>query len=628
MDLASLSKAAAKFGLGRVFPPTGRGLSDALITACARTDRVLGCGFGDTLSTNLAGRYDEVDLLASLLVVSTLSGRVEEFAAACVEANPQDFDEDVIGAEPITFLTVLARELHDEVRGRAKISASPLFAWFSVLQGDATLGELGGLRRTQQEVAGRLGEFQVLNVARQPARVRAGLPPGVPQFFRGREAVLEQLDGPNDAATVITAVRGIGGVGKTQLAAAFYRRHLGAGSQFEVAAWVDARASIDAQLVALAVKVGIAEDCDPAVTVARLLEWLASTERRWLLVVDNVMTPEHLGKLLRVGGNGRLVIISRYVDWRDHATVIPIDTFAPDVAAGLLRDVAERPNDPDAETLARRLGYLPLALVLAGSFCRERDQPFARYLGTLDERGVAHLDQATDIAYQRAVTAIWQESLEGARASCQLAPLLLGLLSHLNWQAVDHVWLTAGLACLAPFNDPDNVDDALAALRAFSLVKLHDGHIEVIHGLIAEGAVTATADGISETSTAALTVDFLKAASSAVTEAMSKALLRHLLAAAKVLGNDHPDTLTVKRQIANVHAYLSDSFFRKGDFAGAVTEYMQVPDADPNMLAYMWDAAGWPLQHCPTLGRGVDQHVSDSPGSPDGKLTEADMKNI
>ena len=55
MDLASLSKAAAKFGLGRVFPPTGRGLSDALITACARTDRVLGCGFGDTLSTNLAG---------------------------------------------------------------------------------------------------------------------------------------------------------------------------------------------------------------------------------------------------------------------------------------------------------------------------------------------------------------------------------------------------------------------------------------------------------------------------------------------------------------------------------------------------------------------------------------------
>jgi tetratricopeptide (TPR) repeat protein len=344
------------------------------------------------------------------------------------------------------------------------------------------------------DASARVGQTIFRSGREVPDFIRFGQPPIVPTFFSGREELLEALGQRPAAPTVLTAVGGIGGVGKTQLAAAYFRSHLHVGSPYAMAAWLDARSGLEAQLVALAATLGLGEDPDLGVTVKRLLSWLASAKQPWLLVVDDVTSPGKLGDLLKVGGNGRLVLTSRYADWGKFATVLRVDIFGPEAAAALLRAVAERPDDPEAEALADRLGGLALALVLAGTFCREKTLSFGAYSERLHEHGIAYLDQANDQAYARAVSAVWKDSLDVAADRCASAPLMLAVLSWLDWRSVSRSWLTKGLVDRGPFASEAAIEDALAALRSFALVSLDDERIEVLHGLIAEGAEAPLAD--------------------------------------------------------------------------------------------------------------------------------------
>ena len=142
-----------------------------------------------------------------------------------------------------------------------------------------------------------------------------------PGLFVGRAGELARLDaamaGPG--GVVVQAVHGLGGVGKSTLAAQWAAAHAG---DYTLTWWITAAtpADIDAGLAALAVAL------QPALTGVLPLEalregavqWLAA-HSGWLVILDNVTDPADVAPLLARAPAGRYLITSRRASgW--HAT--------------------------------------------------------------------------------------------------------------------------------------------------------------------------------------------------------------------------------------------------------------------------------------------------------------------
>jgi len=113
---------------------------------------------------------------------------------------------------------------------------------------------------------------------------------------------------------------------------------------------------------------------DIARTSDRMREWLQNNPR--LLILDNFEDIETVNEVLaRLRHSGlRLLITSRRTDWNTALglKILPVYQFSPDESIKFLRNYVskERESDKELAKLAEHLGYLPLALELAGRYLR------------------------------------------------------------------------------------------------------------------------------------------------------------------------------------------------------------------------------------------------------------------
>ncbi|HVS41184.1 MAG TPA: NB-ARC domain-containing protein, partial [Candidatus Dormibacteraeota bacterium] len=208
--------------------------------------------------------------------------------------------------------------------------------------------------------------------------------PRVVAHFTGRDTELARLEealGERHQAVITQTVTGLGGVGKTQLAAAYAHRHV---DEYEVVAWVRAEDGGIADLAALAGHLTLpVEGLTPEEQGQRVVRWLESTERSWLLVLDNVATPAHLAALCPSSGPGRVLVTSRRRDFDQFGPVVAVGVFDELTAVGYLMDRTGRSGERAAAgRLAQAVGYLPLALSHAAAYCTTRTN-FEGYLALL-----------------------------------------------------------------------------------------------------------------------------------------------------------------------------------------------------------------------------------------------------
>ena len=126
-------------------------------------------------------------------------------------------------------------------------------------------------------------------------------------LFPGETVVLVH-GGESDAVSVA-----MGGTGKTQLAVEFTQALRNARA-VDVLVWVTAssRDAILAGFARAAGAVGAGDpDADARDAAARFTAWLAHTERRWALVLDDLIDLADLDGLWPAGPNGQIVITTR-----------------------------------------------------------------------------------------------------------------------------------------------------------------------------------------------------------------------------------------------------------------------------------------------------------------------------
>ncbi|MER6921362.1 tetratricopeptide repeat protein [Streptomyces spiralis] len=339
---------------------------------------------------------------------------------------------------------------------------------------------------------------------------------------RGRDELFGQVEAALSApgTRLVQVLCGMGGSGKTTIALELVSRRL---SRAEQVWWVDARqeTTLEAGLRAVARQAGASEDqLRAGDTTDVLWSYLAQYERPWLLVVDNADDPVLLdgpGKLsegtgwirLPADSRGSVLVTTRDSTpqtWGGACALHPVRPLTGDditSAVQILRDHAGEVagSSDEARLLARRLGGLPLALRLAGTYLadannvpapyREPDTPvdFRSYHAALD-RGLEHVDRDNVIAqtWAMSVKLLDQRGLALAQPLLRLiatfadAPLPYTLLltprtlassGELAQLDGPGVWgLLTALAGLGLIDlQPSTSSNALPALRVHPLVR-------------------------------------------------------------------------------------------------------------------------------------------------------------
>ena len=208
------------------------------------------------------------------------------------------------------------------------------------------------------------------------------LPPRNPAFT-GRDellvAVRQRLLAGDTA--VVQAFQGMGGVGKTQLAAEYAYRFAGT---YDLAWLVHAEQAglIGDQFAALGAALGcLPPGADTELVRATVLGELRE-RGRWLLVFDNAQAPADITGWLP-GGGGHVLITSRERNWAQIAASIDVDVLARPESVAILQGRVTGLTEGDADRLAHQLGDLPLAVAQAAGFMAETGVTAAQYLNLL-----------------------------------------------------------------------------------------------------------------------------------------------------------------------------------------------------------------------------------------------------
>jgi tetratricopeptide (TPR) repeat protein len=250
-------------------------------------------------------------------------------------------------------------------------------------------------------------------------------------------------------------------------------------------------------------------------------DWLRDEKNgRWLLILDNaddasVLSPAddgsqrsngsgHLSRYLPSSRHGSVLVTSRtnraamqVVEDRD---IIPIEPMHDAAAHALLRKKLGGiwEEDGSIAKLATTLEYMPLALVQAAAYIRERAprcsvQQYSEDYRQSDSRKTSMLNQEAgylrrDVEASNSVLITWQISFDHIRNTRRSAADLLSLMSFFDRQGIQEALLrlssTATESVLAVQTD-DQFENDVLTLREYSFIAVtRDANTFEMHSLV------------------------------------------------------------------------------------------------------------------------------------------------
>jgi tetratricopeptide (TPR) repeat protein len=300
--------------------------------------------------------------------------------------------------------------------------------------------------------------------------------PVMTRTFVGREEQLRQLKERlvGDGAVAITqvhAIHGLGGVGKTQLAARYAREHR---DDYDVIWWLrtERPETLRTDLAGLAVALGIADaEADEQDAFAAVQQWL-ERNGRWLVVFDNAPGPNAIAGLLPEGAGGHVLITSRaHADWRAlHAQPVALDVWQ---RAESRRFLAQRTGEQDnnaIDAIAEALGDLPLALEQAAAYTTTNAITLSGYFERLRDRAPELFGACRPVGYEHTVATVWQLAFE-AIVQDRIATELLSVCAHLAPERIPRELLEAAVEHSENADVTQRAaDDAVTLLLRYALL--------------------------------------------------------------------------------------------------------------------------------------------------------------
>jgi tetratricopeptide (TPR) repeat protein len=325
----------------------------------------------------------------------------------------------------------------------------------------------------------------------EPRLIWGGVPIRNPDFT-GREPLLadlgEALHSKSKASVLPQTLHGLGGVGKTQLAVEYVYRNA---DRYDLVWWISAEqvSRVLASLAALGDRLGLPPSQDLVQTARIVLDALATSSLRWLLVFDNADQPDDVARLVPSAG-GHVIITSRNQAWARLGDAIEVDVLRRDESIELLRKRGEGISVPDADRLAEKLGDLPLALEQAATWQAATGMPVAEYLQLFDEHVRELMTEGKPTTYPTTVAALISVAVERLRAEAPAAAQLLELFAYLGAEPVSASLLRRGREAdisqplKRALREPIYLSRTIRELRRYGLAKVDPKQTIQVHRLV------------------------------------------------------------------------------------------------------------------------------------------------
>ncbi|MGD0559751.1 MAG: FxSxx-COOH system tetratricopeptide repeat protein [Streptosporangiaceae bacterium] len=305
--------------------------------------------------------------------------------------------------------------------------------------------------------------------------------------FTGRTELLDDLR----KIRGLRVLQGLGGVGKSAVAAEYAYRYA---DDYDLVWWVasaDHPESVRASLAALAVPLRLPEAVSAGIegAAAAVLDALRLGDPypRWLLIFDNADQPEELNQIIP-RGPGDVLVTTRNHRWQGVADTISVDVFDREESVEFLTERAPKSvTSTVADQLAGELGDLPLALEQAGALIAETGMPAAEYMVLLEENITRIMAEGGSAEYPLSMTAAWRLSVEKLRLP--QAQELLRCCAFFGPDPIPrdlfrrgaHAPVSSALSDLLV--NPILLAQAIRELARLALIKI-DGRGVVVHRLI------------------------------------------------------------------------------------------------------------------------------------------------
>lgn len=314
--------------------------------------------------------------------------------------------------------------------------------------------------------------------------------------FVGRKEALEKLEESSAApdGRLTTAIVGLGGIGKTQLAV---RHAYASRGRFTLVHWLEAdeQTKLESDYLELAIALGVPVDQYTTLSSGLIQDVNRALHERGpsLLIFDNVKKQGQgrVRGLLPTAGPCHTIITAQRQDWLDVANhVIRLGRMNREESIELLVRRSGKPADENAHAIAEELGDLPLALDHAAAYCDETGIDFALYLDRLETSRAQLLDLGGSHDHPDTLSATLRLSIQELDQSaadwlclCSFyspdeIPIgeLVGKVSRATLDSLPES--LAGILC-----DQVSMDLTIAQLRRYSLVE-HYGGMQSIHRLV------------------------------------------------------------------------------------------------------------------------------------------------
>lgn len=318
-----------------------------------------------------------------------------------------------------------------------------------------------------------------------PPPVWGNIPPRNPNFT-GRAELLEQLAkrlNSGTTAVLPSALHGLGGIGKTQMATEYIYRHL---QDYDLVWWIDAAhtTQIRAGLTELAGALGLQGASEANIAVPAVLEALRTGRpfRRWLLVFDAAESPEAVLPFFPRNGPGEILITSRNSDWAGIARPLELAVFKREESIELLGRRGPEIDLDDADELAEKLGDLPLAVEQAAAWRAVTGMPVHEYLRLFDDSVEEILDTASAPDYEVSVAAAWNVSFEELKTRNPAAHQILHICAFFSPEPISRDLLTGvSRVSISPeldaaLRDPIKLARAIRDINRYGLAKIDHGN--------------------------------------------------------------------------------------------------------------------------------------------------------
>ncbi|MDL2269112.1 tetratricopeptide repeat protein [Desulfosarcina sp. OttesenSCG-928-G17] len=320
--------------------------------------------------------------------------------------------------------------------------------------------------------------------------------------FIGREKELESIRTTfqsGDTVFLTQSIKGLGGVGKTQIALKYAFSHE---KNYKHVWWIDAatETAIIEGYRAFLEKIGVSMDpkAPPEHYIHAVRAWMRKNDN-WLFIFDNadaykreekpVLPDKVLADYLpqNLDGIRHILITSRYGNWKGKTR--DIEVFSPEDARDFLTIYTKLKHDAFQDELAEKLGCLPLALEQAAAYIRETKGSYERYLELFSKYSVEMLKRHPgEDDSKRIVYTTWDISKDQIKRESALQ--LLDLLSFFAPDNIDVSWFRNGTEHLpdplkTDIQDELECGEILAELVRYSLITRRGEHLS-LHRLVQE----------------------------------------------------------------------------------------------------------------------------------------------